>query len=246
MGKNDRTNWRVVTGTPVEKFDQQAIDPVLARIEALAFLPPFGKAKTGPCALCGSNGKLTYEHLPPRSTHNNKPAEVFGLPKNSMTPVHVTTLQQGSGGYTLCNTCNNFTGTEYVRNYQEWVATADHIVLTHHAAILEHNKSGTGFLNVPVLLGPSLHPGKFIRQILCMSASLCGPWLCDEYPIRSPYASIARFSWVQQESTQVVTGCSDKRTGTSCVSPSSHIHHFLSYCNLKGLKIHDWALKSAI
>jgi hypothetical protein len=183
MDKNDQTNWRVVTGTPVEKFDQHAIDPVLARIEALAGLPPFGKAKTGPCALCGSNGKLTYEHLPPRSTHNNKPAAVFGLPKNSMTSVYVTTQQQGSGGHTLCNACNNFTGTEYVRNYQEWVATADHIVLTHHAAIVEHNKSGTGFLNVPALLGPSLHPGKFIRQILCMSASLCGPWLCEEYPI---------------------------------------------------------------
>src|SRR5262245_19184544 len=77
----------------------------------------------GLCRLCGSVGKLSLEHVPPRSAFN-------------ATPVFLRTMedwlqgddrqrrgrkeQRGFGAFTLCERCNNNTGSWYGGEYVEW------------------------------------------------------------------------------------------------------------------------------
>jgi hypothetical protein len=78
----------------------------------------------GDCALCGKYKKLSFEHVPPQSAFNNKPifrqthehltdsnSFVYGLRMRS---------NKGSGGYTLCESCNNDTGDWYARDFSDF------------------------------------------------------------------------------------------------------------------------------
>lgn len=79
----------------------------------------------GTCHLCGADGELSYEHVPPRSAFNNRPvvrrrAEdliEFGLAAH---PRRGEILQRGAGGYTLCGRCNNTTGAWYGARFAAW------------------------------------------------------------------------------------------------------------------------------
>ena len=83
----------------------------------------------GRCALCGKEGELTFEHIPPRKAFNwfpqrtisgdtwlnsvsdplRKPWDVEDLQYNN--------LQRGLGAHSLCQKCNNFTGARYGNEY---------------------------------------------------------------------------------------------------------------------------------
>jgi len=72
---------------------------------------------TGKCHLCGGFGKLSFEHSPPKKAFND----------DSVLYVEMATLlaggdidvltgkihQRGVGSYTLCDSCNNWTGSCY-------------------------------------------------------------------------------------------------------------------------------------
>jgi hypothetical protein len=63
--------------------------------------------------------KLTFEHVPPKSSFNEGRQEVFGLmdflnrpPSGKMTGGRIE--QRGAGEWSLCENCNNKTGSWYV------------------------------------------------------------------------------------------------------------------------------------
>jgi hypothetical protein len=70
------------------------------------------KIKTGRCWLCGIEGKLSFEHIPPEKAFNGQRIfddSVANILKNR----NIRISQRGAGGYTLCERCNNNTGSWY-------------------------------------------------------------------------------------------------------------------------------------
>ena len=83
----------------------------------------------GKCALCGKIERLTFEHIPPQSAYNAKPAKpVSGkalLLKKDGLPWELDGLkyenqQSGMGLYSLCKKCNNITGRWYGDAYRSF------------------------------------------------------------------------------------------------------------------------------
>ena len=79
----------------------------------------------GICCICGQYKKLSFEHLPPRKAFNDQPVvlarfeELIG--KNPSDSIKGKAEQKGAGAYTICNKCNNDTGSWYGRSYISWV-----------------------------------------------------------------------------------------------------------------------------
>ena len=123
----------------------------------------------GKCALCGKEGKLTYEHIPPRVSNNSKPVRPVTLetrlrstPKypwdmNGMTYVN---MQQGMGLYSLCSSCNSMTGANYGNAYNDFAQKA--MVLL--SAPIGDEYHSVGF--------DGLYPLRIIKQILSMFCSV--------------------------------------------------------------------------
>lgn len=82
----------------------------------------------GNCRLCNKFGKLTFEHVPPKVSFNKttryKLITFIDYAKKS-NPFEQTTKgkveQGGIGFYSLCKSCNNFLGTNYVPAYQLYI-----------------------------------------------------------------------------------------------------------------------------
>ena len=79
----------------------------------------------GTCRICGTYGRLSFEHVPPRAAFNDRPMLIFSaevLLEHGLDagPEHGTVSQRGSGAYTLCERCNNNTGSWYGRHFVEW------------------------------------------------------------------------------------------------------------------------------
>jgi len=84
---------------------------------------------TGLCRVCGVSARLTFEHIPPRSAGNDRPArsspslpvlmsdQPLQLPDGGWTPA-----QRGVGGYVLCGPCNSLLGTRYIPEYGKLAA----------------------------------------------------------------------------------------------------------------------------
>jgi hypothetical protein len=80
----------------------------------------------GICHLCGSHGKLSFEHVPPRAAFNDRPVRLYSFDEvmalgPGQTPKSRGRIQQrGVGGRTLCNRCNNLTGHWYGSHFVSW------------------------------------------------------------------------------------------------------------------------------
>ena len=81
--------------------------------------------ETGICAICGEEGVLTYEHIPPRGAGNSKPKKVQGhehlFEKESFLFGKTSKLNRGFGKNCLCSSCNSFLGANYVNDYIDFV-----------------------------------------------------------------------------------------------------------------------------
>lgn len=122
----------------------------------------------GKCALCGSECELTFEHIPPRSAFNATPAKPVtgeGILKDDRMPWDTTGLpyknqQQGMGKYTLCQTCNNNTGSWYGEDFRI-VARVVHSILSEP---MDPQYQAFGIRDI--------HPLRFIKQVLSMFCSI--------------------------------------------------------------------------
>lgn len=77
------------------------------------------------CRLCGMHKKLSFEHIPPKASGNDRRARLVNgldvIRSNrtlwSLEGLRYVNSQQGSGKYCLCEECNSFLGSEYVRDF---------------------------------------------------------------------------------------------------------------------------------
>lgn len=78
-----------------------------------------GKKPFGICRLCGEYGKMSYEHIPPKSAFNDQHV-VFQTMQDMLVGKSHSKFRQGIGKYSLCEKCNNSTGGYYGEAYASW------------------------------------------------------------------------------------------------------------------------------
>lgn len=137
------------------------------------------RSAQGHCRLCGRYGKLTYEHIPPKSTGNNTarrfaPAsEILSAPVITQFPKSGVVIQQrGSGFYLLCENCNPLlSNLGYVEEYRQLVGSTAQAMVDHVGQQADEDV----FTDRVRLTVSDLRPGRIVRQalamILCASGS---------------------------------------------------------------------------
>ncbi|OTN88478.1 hypothetical protein A5819_000959 [Enterococcus sp. 7E2_DIV0204] len=80
--------------------------------------------KEGLCALCQQHSKLTFEHIPPKATGNRFPIKFHSLEEiikgRDDEKIRYTSSQKGLGEHSLCEKCNNSTGSWYGEDYSNF------------------------------------------------------------------------------------------------------------------------------
>jgi len=116
--------------------------------------------KEGYCHVCGTHGRLSFDHVPPRSAFNDRPVvvakalEVIG-PGSDLDRVQGRVQQRGAGGYTLCERCNSLTGKWYGRAFAEWTYQGMCVL----ASARGERSAWCSF---------RIHPLRVLKQIICM------------------------------------------------------------------------------
>lgn len=82
------------------------------------------KRPVGPCHICGVIGPLSFEHIPPRAAFNDRPVIPVSFPETlNLGPddkPQGKAQQKGMGAFTLCDRCNNNTGSWYGQQFVNW------------------------------------------------------------------------------------------------------------------------------
>lgn len=122
----------------------------------------------GVCHICGANGPLTFEHIPPRAAFNKSP--VIGQSIERLLAEHDPDKwhklggrknQKGVGAYTLCRQCNSDTGAWYGNAYIEWA--------------YQGLRCGRYSEKAPSLVFPfHIFPLRVLKTIICMFFSTSG------------------------------------------------------------------------
>ena len=134
------------------------------------------RTRIGVCHLCGANGPLSFEHVPPKSAfndspvHQNKLEEIIKL--NSLDDSEIRKgrkNQRGNGEFTLCSRCNNDTGAWYGNAYVEWAWQG--------MRFLEYSSIAPS-----IYLTFQIFPLRIIKQIVCMFFSVNGKDFRNTHP----------------------------------------------------------------
>ncbi|MFV0352820.1 MAG: hypothetical protein ACK5JF_11035 [Oscillospiraceae bacterium] len=134
----------------------------------------------GRCSICGEVEDLTFEHIPPKSSGNNKPVKIISgdqvifSDRNPWETVgqKYTLQQKGMGKCILCASCNNITGSWYAADFKSFYFQIPFIKVNPidpKCSFIEQS-----FLKI--------YPLRVIKQIASMFMGLCGVNLGDEYP----------------------------------------------------------------
>jgi hypothetical protein len=114
-------------------------------------------------------GKLSFEHVPPRAAFNEHrvfEADVLkifeGAYEPGERPSRGTWKQRGAGRNSLCAKCNNDTGSWYGESY---------VQVAKQAMFLLYRSKGNLSLAYPY----GMFPLRFLKQIVTMFFSACGP-----------------------------------------------------------------------
>ena len=83
--------------------------------------------KSSKCCICGESKKLSFEHIPPKSTGNSNPIKGYDIRymllngRSNLKDTEGLSLHykfnRGVGDYTLCKACNEYMGSHYVEQY---------------------------------------------------------------------------------------------------------------------------------
>lgn len=114
----------------------------------------------GTCHLCGSYEKLSFEHLPPEKAFNDCSIKLYnhfiGTPGQDCD---YKISQRGLGRYTLCENCNNNTGSWYGDAFVEWACQSmDVLKYTENRPSLYYRFR--------------IFPLRVLKQIACMMFSV--------------------------------------------------------------------------
>ena len=189
--------------------------PELARRDDEELMPKH--PRSGRCRLCGTVGPLSREHVPPRAAFNSGRSrshtfeEYIGRGPDGTLPGGI--LEQGGiWGYTLCDHCNNFTGSRYADEYRLWAGSiVDSIRRSGITAkALEASPEQP---RGHITLSGQPRPGAFLREVLAMMCSISGG-----FDIAGRYPAIRRLG-----SSEYSVGCLPEGDRRACrvVRPSS-------------------------
>jgi hypothetical protein len=120
----------------------------------------------GICHICGTYGKLSFEHVPPRAAFNDRRILHVAFEKiitiENFDRIDGKIQQRGAGAYTLCGSCNNDTGRWYGGAFAGWAHQAMRIII---------DTRGRPSLRYPF----NLFPLRVLKQVICMFFSVNGP-----------------------------------------------------------------------
>ncbi|NTA15456.1 hypothetical protein [Agrobacterium tumefaciens] len=132
--------------------------------------------KEGACCICGTHGKLTFEHIPPKSAFNNHLLLVASVQdyldsEKDDRKIRHRESRKGFGKYSLCEKCNNLTGAWYGSEYVAWAY------------------QGVRFLGSSGALAMPYHifPGRVAKQIVAMFGTLNGSGFFQRHPELQKY-----------------------------------------------------------
>jgi hypothetical protein len=135
--------------------------------------PPMRAQHLGICHLCGAQGKLSFEHVPPESAFNDQRilrSTFEQMLANENPDVFKGKQQQrGAGGYKLCEKCNSDTGAWYVPAFTSWARQAMRFVI---------GARGRPSLGYPY----NLFPLRVLKQVICMFFSVNGTYFQKTHP----------------------------------------------------------------
>jgi hypothetical protein len=151
------------------------------------------------CRHCGQREQMTEEHLPPKSTGNNSPINLYTEQNGAL--IVLRSFQEGHTIPSLCNKCNNKASQRGLpQAYELW--RKDVIGHLMQAAAVFHHASGRppddlwlltqpdGAFNLPMEHGTeldsdrivNLHPGRIVRHALGMILAVQGSrYLLDNH-----------------------------------------------------------------
>lgn len=122
----------------------------------------------GTCHACGEYCSLSFEHVPPQSTGNNTRARVYSAvdiireqgigPIQSLDNLKYDQMQQGSGVYSLCASCNSYFGANYVKVFTEALNGTRGLFLN----TLPHREK----VNSTVLQTDKMHALAFFKHVI--------------------------------------------------------------------------------
>jgi hypothetical protein len=130
----------------------------------------------GKCHICGLGGKLSYEHVPPEKAFNDRrvvraPMQEY-LDTGLQWPERGKTLQRGAGAYTLCERCNNNTGSWYGDEYVTWAQRG--------LELAGRMTPGSAPATVTFIGG---HPLRFLKQAVTMLFSVNNTEFAERHPV---------------------------------------------------------------
>lgn len=131
------------------------------------------KSIRGICHICGIDGPLSEEHIPPKGAFNDQKMYV-GKPANGMPggPDDIVDRKTVDGGvrmYTLCGNCNNNTGGWYARAFIDWCHKGKNIL----------ERSGG---KPELVYCYQIRPLRVLKQIATMFFSVVGPDFSKRVP----------------------------------------------------------------
>lgn len=140
------------------------------------------KKVEGFCRICGLYKKLSFEHVPPEAAFNNGKAyflatvdeleqlDFVSLDSSMISKLpldHFKKKQGGIGFNTLCDQCNNTTGSWYASDFIIWARQSMEILL---------KSNGRPTLHYPT----HFFPLRVIKQIITMFFSIRVEGTCDD------------------------------------------------------------------
>ncbi|MEY8443370.1 hypothetical protein AALA52_03815 [Lactococcus ileimucosae] len=135
------------------------------------------------CRLCGKEAKLTEEHIPPKAAFNNVKRKLTRDRDSQDILLGEKTFEEVNGYYkkgqtfkTLCSSCNNFLGTEYV---PEYVRLAVNLMYSYkkEGCLPKHNTYY--FIEMP------LRPLNFLKQVLSMFCSIVNEGFNEQFDFKN-------------------------------------------------------------
>ncbi|MGV3459111.1 MAG: hypothetical protein ACO1N9_01525 [Flavobacterium sp.] len=137
---------------------------------------PKKRMQFGVCHLCKKSKDLTFEHIPPKVAFNSqtryRTVPFIEFAQNSHKPEYKPKgpiKQGGMGSYSLCKSCNNFLGQQYVSSYFIMASAAANIFKSQQIESVGFYIEG-------------LYPLKLLKQVVSMFISINEPYFTEAYP----------------------------------------------------------------
>lgn len=127
----------------------------------------FKKKRYGRCRICQKFGRLTKEHVPPASAFNDRAYREYYVDQvNQAELLQWTSKEINANGiwvFSLCETCNNKTGTAYGSAYAAFVQSFQDVATPDNA-----DKD----LEIKI---ENLYPARVVKQVVSMVLSTSNP-----------------------------------------------------------------------